>query len=187
MITMRISTLLVLVILSGCSPGALDSAADARAQRSLQTADSLDRANSLAEASLAYALIAEQYPGTPSGQTAACNAALLYSDPMNSAANDSIALFWFTRCSRMQVQGTNGRTVRVASSLFDRIRILRDESVRLAASNDALSAQTKRLNGTVGNQSKRIQDLEQELRRTGKELKSLKEVDLRMSRSRQKK
>jgi hypothetical protein len=185
--SLRIISAALLVFYAGCSSLPTRSDADLRARRYYDIADSLEGANSLREATEGFTLVAERYGESQSFQAAAYRAALLYCNPLNPLANDSSALHWLTQCSGMPLPEYQIRTVRVALSLVERIRALREQVARLSASGDGLQSQTKRQSGTIGSQAKRIQDLEEELRRTSQELKRLKEVDLKMSRSRQKK
>jgi len=187
MISPRVVVITVLVTISGCSSLSVDRDTDLRARRHLELADSLERANSLGEATLEYTTVAEHYSGTSSYPTAVYKAALLYCDSSNPVANDSTALHLLALCARMQLTDDRANTVRVAAALLERIRTLRSQAARASASYDALTAQVKRQAGTLGTQSRRIQELEEELRQTGQELQHLKEIDLRMSRSRQKK
>jgi hypothetical protein len=170
----------MMMLVSGCSSLPVSRDADLRARRHLEVADSLERATSLREAALEYTIVAEHYAGTMSYQTAVYKTALLYCDPLNPAADDSTALHWLAICRRIELPEDEARTVRVAAALFERVRVLREQTARMSASYDALTAQAKRQNATLGIHLKRIQELEEELKR-------LKEIDLRMSRTRQKK
>jgi hypothetical protein len=177
----------MILLLSGCSTLPVSRDTDLRAQHHFEIADSLERANALRDAAFEYAVVAEHYAGTTSYQTAVYRAALLYSDPSNPGADDSTAARWLAVCSTMDLPEDQARTVRILASVSERIRTLREQVARLSASSDALAGQAKKQNATLGSQSKRIQELEEELHRTGQELRRLKEIDLRMSRSRQKK
>jgi hypothetical protein len=177
----------MILLLSGCSTLPVSRDTDLRAQRHLEIADSLEHANALRDAALEYTIVADLFAGTSSYQTAVYKAALLYYDPSNPGADDSTAARWLAVCRTMDLPEDRARTIRIVGSLADRIRTLREQVTRLSASSDALAGQAKKQSVTLGNQTKRIQELEEELRRTGQELHRLKEIDLRMSRSLQKK
>ena len=131
--------------------------------------------------------MAEHYPGTSPYRDAVRKAALIYCDPLNPAANDSIALYWLGVYGRMKLTMDEERMVRDITALLQRVKTLRQRISRGATTTENLNSEAKKRTATLNSQARRIQELEEELQRTNQELKRLKDVDLQMSRRRQKK
>jgi hypothetical protein len=183
----KLSGLLVLALLWGCSSPGTFNEFEYQARKHIVLADSLERVASLRESLLEYRLVAERYPSSTVYEGAVLKTALLYSDPENPAANDSASLFWFNRYLTLTPMEGEKQIIRMYLETFDHTKTLRD-SLRIAAStNDSLVSTIKRQTGDAAARIKRVQELESELQRASLELKKLKEVDLRISKSRGKK
>jgi len=147
-------------------------------------ADSLEQEMALQGAAEHYALVATEFPQTSAYPVAVRKAAMLYASEFNPARNDSLALRWFTACLGLPLKKPERENVQTFIALLQRVRVLQVEVTRRTASADSLASITRRQAGTVSTDQRRIQELEAELQQTQKELKRMKEIDLRLSKSR---
>jgi hypothetical protein len=165
---------------AGCSGLAGRSDADLRAGRHMKTADSLESVSQLREAALEYVIVAELYPSTAYYPEAVRKAALLLSNLMNSAPDDSVALHW----ARVYLHAAPsiGRQTEAKSyvELMERIVQLRHEITLHQIRTDSLIAVALKQSSELSAQSRRIQELQAELASATEELKKLREVDIQV-------
>jgi hypothetical protein len=147
----------------------------------MRVADSLERRMELRQAAAHYSFVAEEYPQSPAYPLAVRKAALLYASENNPGRNDSIALRWFAAYLDLPLRKPEREDVQTSLSLLRQIRILRGELLRRASAVDSIMVASRK-QGTLLN--RRIQDLEAELTQVQAELNKLKEIDLRLSKSR---
>ncbi|MEO8167338.1 MAG: hypothetical protein ABI623_03765 [bacterium] len=174
---------LLIIGMSACktiSPTSVSS--EDRAEYHMVVADSLEAASSLREAALEYKLVAELYPSTSHYPNAVRNTALLYSNPTNPAADDSLSLQWFQTYLTLSIPREEKVKAEIYVTMLQRINDLRREIVRRGSSIDSLQTMTRKQTGEMAAKSKRVQDLEGELKKTTVELQNLREVDVRISR-----
>ncbi len=169
--------------LASCGPSSnADRDAEAGAEYHMRLADSLEAASALREAALEYRLVAELYPKSSHYPNAVRNTALLYSNPSNPAVDDSISLQWFRTYLTLSI----GREERVKAEIYvtmlQRITLLRRELNRRATTNDSLQVIAKRQASDLLNKTKRLQEVEADLKQTTVELQRLREIDVRINR-----
>lgn len=152
-----------------------------RAEYHMRVADSLEAASALREAALEYKLVAELYPTTSHYPNAVRNTALLYSNPANPAVDDSLSLQWFQTYLALPIPREEKVKAEIYVTMLQRINELRREMNRRESSIDSLQTLTRRQSGEIATRSKKVQDLEAELRKTTIELQNLREVDVRIS------
>lgn len=180
---MRIAsfTLFATLIVIGCSGLDESITPTGLAAFHMRVADSLERRMELRQAAAHYSFVAEEYPQSPAYPLAVRKAALLYASENNPVRNDSIALRWFTAYLDLPLRKPEREDVQTSLSLLRQIRSLRGELLRRGTSADSVTVATRK-QGMLLN--RRIQDLEAELTQAQAELKKLKEIDLRLSKSR---
>ncbi len=173
----------LMLALASCRPGStIENIAEARAEYHMQLADSLESAFMLKEAALEYKLVAELYPNTSYYPAAVRNTALLYSNPANPGVDDSLSLHWFQTYLTLPISRDERVKAEIYVTMLKRINDLRKELNRRTAAIDSLQTFTRRQAGDLAARTKRVQELEAELKKTTLELERLREVDVRINR-----
>ncbi len=152
------------------------------AEYHMRVADSLEAASALREAALEYKLVAELYPTTSHYPNAVRNTALLYSNPTNPAGDDSLSLEWFQTYLTLTIPREERVKAEIYVTMLERINDLRREMNRRSLSIDSLQSVARKQAGDMAARSKKIQELEAELKKTTVELQNLREVDVRINR-----
>ncbi len=179
----------LLLVLGGCKTVTVESDSEARARQHMHLADSLESVSAYREAAFEYGIVAELYPHSSFYPAAARQAAFLHLHPDNDGANDSIALYWFHEYMKASPPSPERRAVEVCVSLLERIQALEGAIELQKATSDSLAAVTKRQAGemlTLSGRAKQVQALEAELKKANEELEKLREVDVRVSKGREK-
>lgn len=153
----------------------------------MAVADSLLQTSEYSKAALEYQLVAELYPHTTAHAPAARNAAFLNLYPDNPTANESTATFWLGEYIQVAPPSEARRAAEVAVRLLNRIDRLKQERDRLQARGDSLTAVLKKQGEDLSGRHRHVQNLEAELRKVQKELRELREIDVRISKGREKK
>jgi hypothetical protein len=182
--------ILLLLMFPGCATVTVDRDSEARARSHIRLADSLEAVSAFREAAFEYGIVAELYPGTSFYPTALRRAAFLNLHPDNESGNDSTALYWFHEYMTVSSPSPERRAAEVCIHLLERIWTLRGSLTRLKFTNDSLTAVTRRQAGemlTLTSQLRQAQSLEAELKKVQEELQKLREVDIRVSKGREKK
>jgi hypothetical protein len=169
-----------LSIFFGCS-SALTSAegdrltdAERKAQYQLTFADSLENSRAYLGAATVYKVVVELYPNTPYYAEAVRGLAYLFMNPFNSARNDSIALYWFTKHLEIQSlpRAERSRSLIVASMLRDRMQIAA-QNARKNQIIDSLSAVARIQAMELDVKTKKIADITADLEQTDNDLRIL--------------
>jgi len=147
-------------------------------------ADTLERASAFKEATLEYTLVAERFPATSVYPAAVRKAALLFSSPLNPIANDSISRYWLTRYLDITHSPEEKQIIQMYLKMVDRVTWLRDSLSSQTAFSDSLAVVARKQTAEAAARAKHIQELEAELQQALSELKKLKEIDVRISKSR---
>lgn len=147
-----------------------------RAEYHLHFADSLETAGAFQGAILVYKMVAELYPNTTYYASAVRNLGHLYVNPFNSAANDSIALYWFARHLEISwlPRGERTRSVIISSLIRERMAVASNEAKRLQMI-DSLTTVSRIQASELELRSKKIADLQSELEQTDNDLQILLE------------
>ncbi len=169
-----------ITVVGGCSHSSRLTEPERGARLHMARADSLARASQFVEATNEYVLVARSYPATSWYPAAVLNAALLYSADDNPARDDSAALYWFRIYQTRTLPGSERKSVEACETFLTRILELRTEATKLQVVNDSLAATGRRQAAALSVQSRRIEQLEEDLRKANDELKELKEVDVRI-------
>lgn len=158
-----------------------DYDAEARAEYHLRVADSLEAASALREATREYELVTKLYANTSSYPLAARNTALLYINPANPLSDDSLALHWFQTYLQFPVARDERVKADIYVTMLKRVTALRREVNRRGAVIDSLQTVARKQAGELAGKTKRLADLEAELKKASSELDKLREVDVRIN------
>ena len=150
----------------------------------MRMADSLEQEMAYQPAAEHYAVVATEFPQSSAYPTAIRRAAFLYASEFNPARNDSLALRWFAACLRLPMKRADRENVQTYVALLQRIRTLQFDLSRRTATADSIAGVLRRQTSTTTIDARRIQELETELQQVQNELKRMKEIDLRLSKSR---
>jgi hypothetical protein len=149
---------------------------EGKAEYLLNFADSLETAGAFQGAALVYKTVTELFPNSEYYSSAVRNLAHLYINPFNSARNDSVALFWFTKHLEISwlPRGERARSVIISSLIRERMQFSAVERRKVRAI-DSLSSITRIQAAELSAQSKRIAELSAELEQTDNDLHILLE------------
>jgi hypothetical protein len=175
---------LLAVAFSACAPPGSMRSPEAVAVMLYNRADSLEQVKAIRSAAETYGTIADQYPQSSVYPQAVRKAALLTATELNPARNDSLALRWFAAYLALPTKKEEHEVAQVCFSLLQRLRVLQEEMIKRTGAADSLGGVVRRLGTTMSAEQRRIADLEAELTQVQGELRRLKEIDLRLSKSR---
>jgi hypothetical protein len=172
------------VFIVGCiATGSLDNV-ELEAQKHMAIADTLERSSELKQATLEYTLVAERYPTSSAYLTAVRKAALLFSTPENPAASDSASRFWLNTYLKLSPSPEEKQFIQMYLDMADQVKVLRDSLAHQKVIHDGLVAAARKQGNESAARAKRIQELEADLKKASEEMRKLKEIDLRISKSR---
>ena len=172
------------VMVAGCSLTGIVNEKESEARRRMVAADTLERARSFKEATIEYTRIAEQFSSTSVYPAAVRKAGILYSMPSNPLMNDSASAYWLGIYATMANSLEEKQIIGMYLTTIERARMLRDSLSMKTAIIDSLATTVRRQSSELTSRGKRIQDLEAQLQKASEELLKLKEIDLRISKSR---
>ncbi len=170
--------------LSGCGLFTAERAPEGEAAYRMWIADSLEQEGMFQSAATQYATVAQKFPRSSFYPSAVRRAALMYSISPFSARNDSAAYRWYLAYLSLPLNKPERENVRVSTELLHRILRLHAQIEQISAAGDSLTVMTKRQSASLNADSRRMQELELQLQHAQAELKKIKEIDLRLSKSR---
>jgi hypothetical protein len=176
------------IIVAGCAgAGGNRNTTPAVAYR-MYLADSLEQVMAIRQAADQYAIIAREHPRSSAYPRAVRKAAMLYASEYNTARSDSLSLYWFTAYLALPLKKSERDEVQTYVTLLQRIKTIRDELNRRVIVADSLIAVTKKQAGTMtADMRRRIAELEASVNEAQTELRKMKDIDLRLSKSRSRK
>jgi len=182
------TTVLVLLaagfILTGCGGFSDTRSPSSYAARRMQIADSLEQEGLLLQAADVYGQVATRFPRSPQYPTAVRRAALLYSMGPPTIANDSTAYRWYQAYLALPIEKAEREDARISLELLRRILTLDAQLAQMYSAADSLTVLTKRQAALMSADAHRMQEIEQQLQQAQSELAKIKEIDLRLSKSR---
>jgi hypothetical protein len=173
-----------LLAFPGCELLNEPSATETAAGNRIRLADSLEHEGRFQDAALEYSAVADHYPQSGFYPTAVRRAALMYSISPYSAANDSAAYRWYLAYLALPLKKGERENVRVSVELLHRVILLHAQISQIYTATDSLTVVNKKQSALLNGSGHRMQDLEIQLQRAEAELKKIKEMDLRLSKSR---
>jgi hypothetical protein len=108
----------------------------------------------------------------------------MYSISPYSARNDSAAYRWYIAYLSLPLKKPERENVRVTVEFLHRILLLHAQIAQIYTAADSLTVLTKRHSASLNADSRRMQELELQLQLARDELRKIKEIDLRLSKSR---
>jgi hypothetical protein len=150
----------------------------------MRLADSLEREGMFQGAATQYATVAERFPESSFYPSAVRRAALMYSISPYSARNDSAAYRWYLAYLSLTLKKPERENVRVSVEFLHRVLQLHAQIAQIYTAADSLTVLTKRQSASLNVDSHRMQELELQLQHALEELRKIKEIDLRLSKSR---
>jgi cell division septation protein DedD len=152
----------------------------------MERAAALKDSSAYHQAAREYAIVAERYGTTSYYKTAVWKAAVLNIHPANSNYNTSAAKFWLNVYLGMPLTPEEKENATLYVAMIERIDGLQAQLSSLVSEKDKLLDIIRKQSGDIVTGTQRIGELEAELAKTQDELKKMKEVDVRMQRSRDK-
>jgi cell division septation protein DedD len=172
--------------LAGCASQFRDSKLDSQARSHMERATALEDSSAYHQAAREYAIVAERYPSTIYYKSAVWKAALLNIHPANSKIDTSAARFWLNVYLGLPLTPEEKENATLYVAMLERINALQAQLSSLVSEKDQLLAVTRKQSGDIVTGTQRLGELEAELAKARDELKKMKEVDVRMQRSRDK-
>ena len=172
------------LILSGCGEVPEGRGPESGAEYRMRLADSLEKEGMFQGAAAQYAFVAEQFPESSFYPSAVRRAAFMYSISPYSARNDSSAYRWYLAYLSLPLKKPERENVRVTVEYLQRILRLHAQIAQIYTAADSLLVVTKKQSASLNADSHRMQELELELHQAQSELKKIKEIDMRLSKSR---
>ena len=172
------------LMLSGCGLFPEGRGPETGAAYRMRLADSLEQEGLFQGAATQYATVAERFPQSSFYPTAVRRAALMYSISPYSEANDSAAYRWYLVYLSLPLKKPERENVRVTVELLHRILVLHTQVEQLYIATDSLTVLVKRQSASLNADSHRMQELQLELQNAQSELRKIKEMDIRLSKSR---
>jgi hypothetical protein len=179
-------TIILLTTCAGCSSPNIDENSEQRAGEHMTLAQSLEADSNYGPAVQEYVLVTELYPRTTHYQAAVRKAALLYNDPRNPLASDSLAVHWFRIYSSLPLSNEEHENVEAHLRCIERIASLKRILALRDSTADSLAIVIKDHQALLETRSRELKDLERELSLTREELQKLRQIDIELGREREK-
>jgi hypothetical protein len=178
--------LVVTVAIGGCATReGLTPAQRADAEHILDLAHSFETTADLRRATDLYTSVAETYPHSDAGAQAAYKAGLLRVNPHNPVRNDTLALLWFRTALARPLGPDERDNADVCIAMLEHLGELRQDLDLHWRMVDSLRSLARRQGVTIAAYQRRNLELEQQLFASTVELKKMKDVDVRLARTRQ--
>ncbi|MEA1946197.1 MAG: SPOR domain-containing protein [Thermodesulfobacteriota bacterium] len=196
----NVIVIILCFFLAGCLPQFRGFKLESQAGSHMERAAALEDSSSYHQAAQEYAIVAERYPSTSYYKRAVWKAALLNIHPANSEIDYSAALFWLKVYLGLSLSSKEKEDATLYVAMLERVDGLQTELSSYVAEKDKLLVVTRKQSGDIATGTQRLRELgtelaqardelrelEAELAQTRDELKKMKEVDVRMQRSRDK-
>jgi cell division septation protein DedD len=152
----------------------------------MELAAALEDSSAYHQAAREYAIVAERYPSTSYYKGSVWKAALLNIHPANSKYDTSEARFWLNVYLGLPLTPEEKQNATLYVAMIERINGLQAQLSSLVSEKDKLLAVTRKQSIDIVTGTQRLGELEGELTKARDELKKMKEVDVRMQRSKDK-
>jgi cell division septation protein DedD len=150
----------------------------------MDRAAALEDASEYHRAAIEYSIVAERYPSTHDYKTAVWKAALLNMHPANSEIDYTTALDWLQVYLGLPLSPEEKNRAELLKGMLEHIDDLESILSAFAAEKAELQAVTQKQSGDIVAATQRLSQLEADLAHAHAELKKMKEIDVRMHRSR---
>ncbi|MBW2598437.1 MAG: SPOR domain-containing protein [Deltaproteobacteria bacterium] len=152
----------------------------------MERAAALENSSAYHQAAREYAVVAGRYPSTSYYKSSVWKAALLNIHPANSKIDTSAARFWLNVYLGLPLTDEEKENATLYVSMIERINGLQAQVSSLVSERDKLLDVTRKQSGDIVTGTQRLGELEAELAKARDALKKMKEVDVRMQRSKDK-
>jgi cell division septation protein DedD len=152
----------------------------------MERAAALEDSSAYHQAAQEYAIVAGRYSSTGYYKGAVRKAALLNIHPANSEYDTREARFWLNVYLGLPLTPEEKENAILYISMIERINGLQSQLSSLILEKDKLLDLTRKQSDDLVTGTQRLGELEAELAKARDELKKMKEVDVRMQRSRDK-
>jgi cell division septation protein DedD len=182
----KVIVIILCFFLAGCVSQFHDSKFESQARSHMERAAALEDSSAYHQAAREYAIVAERYPTTSCYKAAVWKAAVLNIHPANSNYDTSAARFWLNVYLGMPLTPEEKENATLYVAMIKRMNGLQSQLSSLVSERDKLLDVTRKQSGDIVTGTQRIGELEAELAKARDELKKMKEVDVRVQRSRDK-
>ena len=171
-------------LVAGCSSQFHGSRSELQARNHMDRAAALEDASEYHQAAQEYSIVAERYPSTNYYKTAVWKAALLSIHPANSEIDYNAALYWLKIYLGLPLSSEEKDSAEIYVAMLEHINVLESILSAFAAEKEKLQAVAQQQSSDIVTATQRLVQLEADLILAQAELKKMKEVDVRMHRSR---
>jgi len=171
-------------LVAGCFFQPRNSRSELQARNHMDRAAALEDASEYHRAAQEYSVVAERYPAAPNYKTAVWKAALLNIHPASSEIDYSAALHWLQVYLGLPLSSEEKDRANLYVGMLRHINDLESILSAFAAEKVELHAVARKQSGDITAATQRLGQLEADLARAHAELDKMKEVDIRMHRSR---
>jgi len=182
----NVIVIILCFFLAGCVSQFHDSKFESQARSHMERGAAMENSSAYHQAAREYAIVAERYPTTSCYKAAVWKAAMLNIHPANSNYDTIAARFWLNVYLGMPLTPEEKENATLYVAMIERINGLQSQLFSLVSERDKLLDVTRKQSGDIVTGTQRIGGLEAELGKARDELKKMKEVDVRMQRSRDK-
>ena len=171
-------------LIAGCFSQVRSSRSELQAQNHMDRAAALEDASEYHRAAQEYSIVAERYPSTHYYKTAVWKAALLNIHPANTEIDYNAALYWLQVYLGLPLSPEEKDNSKLYVAMLEHINALESMLSAFVAETEKLQAETQKQSGDIVTATQRLSQLEADLTHAQAELVKMKEVDVRMHRSR---
>jgi cell division septation protein DedD len=171
-------------LIAGCFSQVRSSRSELQAQNHMDRAAALEDASEYHRAAQEYSIVAERYPSTHYYKTAVWKAALLNIHPANTEIDYNAALYWLQVYLGLPLSPEEKDNSELYVAMLEHINGLESMLSAFVAETEKLQAETQKQSGDIVTATQRLSQLEADLTHAQAELVKMKEVDVRMHRSR---
>ena len=171
-------------LIAGCFSKSRSSRSELQARNHMDRAAALEDSSEYHQAALEYSIVAERYPSTRDYKTAVWKAAFLSIHPANSEIDYNAALYWLQVYLGLPLSPEEKDSAALYVAMIEHINGLESKLSSLVAEKDDLGAVARKQSSDIVTVTQRLSQLEADLTQTQAEFEKMKEVDVRMHRSR---
>jgi cell division septation protein DedD len=171
-------------LVAGCFSQSRNSRSELQARNHMDRAAALEDASEYHRAAQEYSVVAERYPASPYYKTAVWKAALLNIHPASLEIDYNAALHWLQVYLGLPLSSEEKDRADLYVVMLKHINDLESILSAFAAEKVELQAVTQKQSSDMVAATQRLGQLEADLAHAQAELKKMKEVDVRMHRSR---
>lgn len=182
----NVIVIILCFFLAGCASQFRDNKLDSQARSHMERAAALEDSSAYHQAAQEYAIVAGRYPSTGYYKDAVRKAGLLNIHPANPEYDTREARFWLNVYLGLQLTPEEKEDATLYISMIERINGLQAQLSSLVLEKDKLLDVTRKQSDDLVTGAQRLEEVKAELAKVRDELKKMKEVDVRMQRSRDK-